>query len=165
MPLRKCLPLVAAACCLLAAGCGSPAVVEKSTESGGKPVHARFSNLDTGMTEAQVIDLMGPPTDSWEVSPNQRAAVLKQYQLSEEDAAGAPPKLSEKRWEDGGQVFAVVFRDGQMIGKVSWSPNAFRPAANANAVTAGSSTGDTAPGIGASSAKAGTAAIAQTPCD
>jgi outer membrane protein assembly factor BamE (lipoprotein component of BamABCDE complex) len=117
-----CTALITGACCLLAAGCsGSSSKSNKESDPPPKSIKNSFDQVQTGMSDKEVIDLLGASASSAEVDAmNTKDMLPKGF-----DLPGLPgvamPKIGVKRWEEGDMVYEVVFRDGKVMSKSSGS--------------------------------------------
>jgi hypothetical protein len=101
---RLALMVALAGLCLGVSGCGS------------KISKANADKINTGMTETEVSNLLGPPTESNEVALPDIGGML---------GGGAPgmPTMPKKTrqsvWKEGEKAITVMFVDGKVMAKES----------------------------------------------
>jgi hypothetical protein len=81
---------------------------------GGKITKANADKIKNGMTEKEVTDILGPPTESADASLPDMGA------MPGGDVAGMPkmPKGAKQAvWKSGSKVIAVSFVDGKVMSK------------------------------------------------
>jgi hypothetical protein len=91
--------------CLGLCGCG-----------GGKITKANADKINTGMSEKEVTDILGPPTDSAEVK------IPEMPGLPGGEVPGIPKMPAGAKnsvWKDGNKVITVTFLDGKVTAKVA----------------------------------------------
>jgi hypothetical protein len=97
--------MLALGLCLGLSGCG-----------GGKITKANADKINTGMSEKEVADILGPPTDSAEVKlPEMPGGLGGDVPGMPKMPAGAKNSV----WKDGNKVITVTFLDGKVTAKVS----------------------------------------------
>ena len=118
--------LIAAACCVLAAGCTSSSTSgtggNKGTEQEAKTVKDKFDKVKTDMSEKEVADLMGAPTSSAELDPA-KAKEMFPGGFTTPNLPGLPPvslpKMTVKVWEEGDMAYSVIFQNEKVANKAS----------------------------------------------
>jgi hypothetical protein len=111
---RAPLVVVAVALCLAAAGC-----------QGGRVTKANADKITTGMSEQEVINILGQPTENQEVSagmPNVGAMLGGKEAPGGGNpfaGMGAGMKIRQCIWKEGDRVIVVQFMNGQVMQKVT----------------------------------------------
>jgi len=88
--------------CMFAAGCG------------GQITKGSFDKISTGMTEQQVTDILGSPTESAEVNMPDFASLVPGKKPA---AMPDMPKLKQAIWKGGNKVITVQFLNGKVANK------------------------------------------------
>lgn len=83
---------------LLVVGCGKKDEEKKDNKKGGgssKVTKENSGKLKDGMTEKEVLDLLGEPTSKMDLDAKEK----------------------EDTWKNGNDMIQVFFKDGKLIGK------------------------------------------------
>jgi hypothetical protein len=104
MPSRLGALAALAGLCLALAGCG-----------GGKISKANADKVNTGMTEKEVSDLLGAPTETAEVAVPDMGGLLG----GGAGVPGMPKKARQSIWKEGDKVIVVTFVDGKVSMKTT----------------------------------------------
>jgi hypothetical protein len=95
--------------CLVLSGCGS------------KINKANADKINTGMTEKEVSDILGAPTESSEIAMSDLGGMLGGLPGggSLPRMPAMPKKAKQSVWKDGSKSIAVTFVDGKVVQKAS----------------------------------------------
>ncbi len=94
--------ICACACLALVLGCN---------QSSGSPVSKAVADrIYSGMTEKEVVEILGPATSSAEIST---AGALGDLKLP--GGVEVPKNVRQSVWQDGGKVITVTFADGKVV--------------------------------------------------
>lgn len=115
-------------CCLFVIGCGKSGITTGGggggggggSPDGGTISKANFDKIKDGMSEKEVIDILGHPTASADIDMNKTKDMLKGMPLEAMpvELPGLPiPKMTLKSWEDGDNLYGIAFKDGKVAGK------------------------------------------------
>jgi hypothetical protein len=94
-------------CCLALVGCGG----------GGKVTKENHAKLKTGMTEAEVVAVMGTPTKKTEADP---AAAVPGGLMP--PGVGDMAKTTVLTWEEGGKSIVVTLMGGKVFVIAPFTP-------------------------------------------
>jgi hypothetical protein len=101
--------LVVIGLCLMLSGCG-----------GSKITKANADKIATGMTEKEVSDILGGPSETSEVEMPDMGAMLGGMAGGKMPGMPATPKKAKQSvWKDGDKAIAVTFLDGKVVQKTA----------------------------------------------
>jgi hypothetical protein len=93
--------------CLTISGCGS------------KITKANADKINTGMSEKEVSDILGSPTETAEVEMPDLGGLFGAMTGGAVSTPNMPKKARQSTWKEGDKVIAVTFVDGKVVQKVS----------------------------------------------
>jgi hypothetical protein len=108
-PYRRGAVILAAALCLVLAGCGSKITKENADK------------IKPGMTEKEVSDILGAPTESAEANlPDVgKGAGVPGMPEMPQGMPAAPKGGKSAVWKDGNRVIGIIFVDGKVNAKTT----------------------------------------------
>ncbi len=95
--------------CLVLSGCG-----------GSKVTEANLDKITTGMTEKEISDILGSPTETSEVEMPDVGGMLGGMTGGKMPGMPATPKKAKQAaWNDGKKAIIVTFLDGKVVQKAA----------------------------------------------